>query len=464
MHRTSVLVALLLAACDRQAATAAPDAASSVATPAAVPASPATEATRAPSESAPVWVLKHARLIDGSGDTPRLDVDVLVEGERITLVRSGITPPPGARVIELGGRTLLPGFIDTHVHITSNPAPSHAAGVAASVQLSEGDLALQGAQNAYATLLAGFTSARNVGGGFADRSVRDAIRAGRIPGPRLFVANHAIGITGGHCDGGNGLHPEVFAGRGGPEEGVADGPDEVRKAVRHQLKHGADVIKLCATGGVMSSGDGVGDTQMTLDELRAAVDEGHKAQRKVAAHAHGNAGIKLAIQAGVDSIEHGSVLDREAVTMLRKYGTFLVPTLYVAVVVEKRADEGTLSAETAAKAKAIAPKMRESFALASKGGVKIALGSDAGVFPHGENGREFAQLVEHGLAPMDAIVAGTRAAAELIGVADVGQVKQGFLADLVVVEGDPLADITVLERPALVMKGGVLWRAPEWAR
>jgi imidazolonepropionase-like amidohydrolase len=457
MPRSRLLLALLAVACRPQNDTVvAPQVTAPIA---AMPAAPAIEAERVVPESAPVWLLKGARLVDGSGDPPRDGIDVLVEGDRITAVRSGITAPANAKVIELGGRTLLPGFIDVHVHITSNPAKNHDAGVAASVQLTEGDLALQGAENAYATLMAGFTSARNVGGSFADRAVRDAIAQGRIPGPRLLVANNPIGITGGHCDDGNGLHPDVFALRGGPEEGVADGPDEVRKAVRHQIKHGADVIKVCATGGVMSSGDGVGDTQMTIEELRAAVDEAHKAQRKIAAHAHGNAGIRLAVEAGVDSIEHGSVLDRPTVAMMKKAGTYLVPTLYVGSVVEKRAGDGTLSPESAAKAKAIAPKMRESFRLAQSGGVKIALGSDAGVFPHGENAREFAQMVEHGLSPMASIVAGTRSAAELMGVKDIGQIREGFLADLVVIDGDPLKDIHTLEHPSLVMKGGVLWRA-----
>ena len=462
MLRSPVILALLVAAC-RPQHTAVADPHATIATIAATPAAAAIEAKRAIPATAPVWLLKHARLVDGSGDPPRTDVDVLVEGDRITQVRAGVTAPANAKVIDLGGRTLLPGFIDVHVHITSNPAKNHDAGVAASVQLTEADLALQGAENAYATLMAGFTSARNVGGSFADRAVRDAIAAGRIPGPRLLVANNPIGITGGHCDEGNGLHPDVFAGRGGPEDGVADGPDEVRKAVRHQLKHGADVIKVCATGGVMSSGDGVGDTQMTIEELRAAVDEAHKAQRKIAAHAHGNAGIRLAVEAGVDSIEHGSVLDRATVAMMHRDGTFLVPTLYVGSVVEKRASDGSLSPESAAKAKAIAPKMRASFRLAQAGGLKIALGSDAGVFPHGQNAGEFVQMVEHGLAPMAAIVAGTRTAAELMGLADLGQIREGFLADLVVVEGDPLKDIHALEQPALVMKGGVVWRTPSWA-
>jgi imidazolonepropionase-like amidohydrolase len=462
MLRALVTSSLLLA-CAPRATTVPPASAGGLAI-APVPAKASTEAVRAAPSTAPVWLLQHARLIDGSGDTPRLDVDVLVRGDRIVLVRSGIPVPPEARVIDVAGRTLLPGFIDTHVHITAVPSPNHDAGVAESVRLSEGDLALRGAENAYATLRAGFTTARNVGGGFADRAVRDAIAQGRIAGPRLLVANFAIGITGGHCDHGNGLHPDVFIGKDGPEVGVADGPDQVRKAVRYQIKYGADVIKLCATGGVMSSGDGVGDTQMTADELRAAVDEAHKAQRKVAAHAHGNAGIHLAVVAGVDSIEHGSVLDRDTLTLMRKAGTFLVPTLYVASVVVRRADEGTLSPESAAKARAIAPKMRESFRLAQGSGVKIALGSDAGVFPHGENGREFAAMVDAGLTPMAAIVAGTRSAAELVGLADVGQVSKDFVADLVVVDGDPLKDIHALETPTLVMKGGVLWVTPAWMK
>ncbi len=409
-------------------------------------------------------LLQNARLIDGTGAEPRTDVDVLVQDGRVVALGKDLQPPAEAEVIDLAGRTLLPGFIDTHVHLTSTPPPNHEAGVARSVRESEADAALRGVDNARATLEAGFTTVRNLGGSFADRALRDAIAAGRVPGPRMLVANHSIGITGGHCDDGNGLHPDIRADDQHWKQGIADGPDEVRKAVRYQMKHGADVIKLCATGGVMSQGDGVGAPQLTLDEMKAAVEEAVNGERKVAAHAHGNHGIKLAIRAGVHSIEHGSILDAEATRMMRHAGTFLVPTLYVGRYVEEKADTGVLSPDSAAKAKAIAPRMRESFALAYRSGVRIALGSDAGVFAHGLNGREFTTMVERGMKPMDAIVAGTSAAAELLGLVDVGRVAEGVRADLVVVQGDPLQDITVLEHPTMVMKDGVIYVRPQWEK
>jgi imidazolonepropionase-like amidohydrolase len=430
--------------------------------PPAVAASAQVEAVAPSSAPASTLVLKNARLVDGTGAAAKASVDVLVEGDRIASIGSALAVPEGARVIDVGGRTLLPGFIDTHVHMTFMPAPSHEAGVTRAVKWHETDQALHGVAHAWATLRAGFTTVRNVGGSFADRALRDAIAQGYVPGPRMLVANHSIGITGGHCDDTNGMHPDIAPARSSWQGGTADGVDEVRKAVRYQVKHGADVIKLCATGGVMSQGDGVGNSQMTLDELRAAVDEAHRADRRVAAHAHGNAGIRDAVTAGVDSIEHGSILDGDTVALMRKRGTFLVPTLYVGAVVERRANAGTLSPESAAKAKSIAPRMRESFALAYKGNVKIALGSDAGVFDHGENGREFTQMIEHGMTPMDAIVAGTGRAAELLGLTDVGLVREGFRADLVVVDGDPLKTPKLLEAPALVIKSGVVHVEPTW--
>jgi len=431
--------------------------------PAPTAASAQIEARAPTSTSASLVLLRNARLIDGSGSPAREKVDVLVRGDRIAELGTGLAVPEGARVVDLGGRTLLPGFIDAHVHLTFTPAPSHEVGVVRSVRMHESDQALRGAANAWKTLRAGFTTVRNVGGSFADRALRDAIAQGVVPGPRMLVANHSIGITGGHCDDTNGLHPDVMPERSGWQAGTADGVDEVRKAVRYQIKHGADMIKLCATGGVMSQGDGVGNSQMTIEELRAAVDEAHKADRRVAAHAHGNAGIRDAVQAGVDSVEHGSVLDGNTVALMRKRGTFLVPTTYVGSVVEKRANAGTLSAESAAKAKSIAPKMRESFKRAYEGGVAIALGSDAGVFDHGENGREFTTMIGLGMKPMDAIVAGTTKAATLLGLDDVGAVQKGFFADLVVVDGDPLKDPKLLEAPVLVMKSGVIHVEPEWA-
>jgi imidazolonepropionase-like amidohydrolase len=462
--RARISLAFVLCACAPRApdrtATAPTDPAER---PAAIASASHLEARTPAAVPAGVVLLTNARLIDGSGGAAKTDVDVLVEGDRITALGPALAVPQGARVIDLAGRTLLPGFIDTHVHMTFTPAPSHEAGVTRAVKWHETDQALHGVAHAWATLRAGFTTVRNVGGTFADRALRDAIAQGLVPGPRMLVANHSIGITGGHCDDTNGLHPDIAPERSGWQAGTADGVEQVRKAVRYQIKHGADVIKLCATGGVMSQGDGVGNSQMTTDELRAAVDEAHRADRRVAAHAHGNAGIRDAVQAGVDSIEHGSVLDGDTVALMRKRGTFLVPTLYVGAVVERRANAGTLSAESAAKAKSIAPRMRESFELAYKGGVKIALGSDAGVFEHGENGREFTQMIEHGMSPMDAIVAGTRRAAELLGLTDVGLVRAGFRADLVVVDGDPLKDPKLLETPALVMKSGVVHVEPAWA-
>ena len=406
--------------------------------------------------AAPALLLRRGRLIDGSGAAPREGVDVLVEGGVITAIGAELRAPAGAAVIDLGGRTLLPGLIDAHTHLTSEPAASHAALIARGAGEGEADRALRGASNARATLEAGFTTVRNVGGTLADRSVRDAIAAGRAVGPRVLVANHAIGITGGHCDPTNGLHPER-APAPGATSGVADGPEGARAAVRQQIKLGADVIKVCATGGVLSQGDGVGASQMTPAELRAAVEEAGRAGRKVAAHAHGTQGIVDAVEAGVASIEHGSILDARAAKLMKRRGTFLVPTVFVGRYVEEAAAAGRLSEESAAKARMIAPRMRESFALARRSGVKIAMGSDAGVFPHGENARELVEMVALGMTPMEAIVAATSRAAELLGVSDVGVVEVGRLGDLVAVDGDPLADVAALLRPALVVKGGVVY-------
>ena len=411
--------------------------------------------------TAPPLLLRRARLIDGTGAAPQADLDILLSAGRITQISKPgerLQPPADTRVLELAGRTLLPGFIDAHTHLTFNPQRSHADGVATSVTTSDADAALRGAANARATLLAGFTTVRNVGGSLADRSLRDAIAGGLVPGPRMLVANYSIGITGGHCDDTNGLRPDIFGAPPDFRVGIADGPDELRKAVRHQIKLGADVIKICATGGILSQGDGAGAPQLGPAEMRAIVEEATRAGRKVAAHAHGTLGIKEAILAGVHSIEHGSVLDSETINLMKRRGTYLVPTTAVGVYVEQAANEGKLSADSAAKAREIAPRMRDSVVKAHKAGVKLAFGTDAGVFEHGSNAREFAVLVGLGIPAMDVIVSATRNAAELLGLRDLGQVKPGFLADLVVVDGDPLTDIHALERPLVVIQSGAVVR------
>jgi imidazolonepropionase-like amidohydrolase len=406
-------------------------------------------------------VLRGVRLVDGSGGPVRERVDVLVQGDRIVQVGEVLVTPRGAGVLELEGKTLLPGLIDAHVHLTSSPAKTHEHAVVRGVSESDADRALRGAVNARVTLQAGFTTVRNLGGSLADRALRDAIARGEIEGPRMLVANHSIGMTGGHCDRTNHLDPDTRPQAQDFRSGVADGVADVRRAVRYQIKHGADVIKICASGGVMSQGDAVGAPQLTLEEMKAAVDEAGRADRKVAAHAHGNDSIREAVSAGVHSIEHGSILDASIVESMKRSGTYLVPTLYVGTYVLEQADRGTISAHSSAKAREIVPMMRRSFDLALRGGVRIALGSDAGVFPHGANAHELRAMVELGMTPMAAIVAATSGAADLLGLDDVGHVAEGKLADLVVVDGDPLVDIDVLLAPIVVVKGGVVHRGQE---
>ncbi len=400
--------------------------------------------------------VRAGRLIDGTGGEPQRNVVIVIEDGLITAVGANVRVPGNAKVIDLSDMTVLPGFIDAHTHLTG-PVLGEPGWDNASVRETAADAALRGALHARQTLNAGFTTVRDVGArGFADVALRDAIDAGRVPGPRMQVAAHALGITGGHCDT-NGLVPELEA-MFGPQTGQADGPETIRRAIRYQVKFGADVIKICATGGVLSEGDSVGVQQYTAQELRAVVDAAHMVQRRVAAHAHGNEGIKAAVRAGVNSIEHGSILDDEAIRLMVEHGTYLVPTLMAAEAVERMVELGSLTGERADKATAIAPLMRRSFRAAVAGGVLVALGTDAGVMPHGRNGHELTLMVEiGGMSPMQAILAGTRNAADLLGWSNqVGTIEPGRYADLVGVEGNPLDDIRALEDVAFVMKGGVV--------
>jgi len=404
-------------------------------------------------------VLRAARMIDGTGAAPVNNAAVIVIGDRITALgpASSVAIPAGANVIDLGDVTILPGFIDAHTHIIGRTLGDPMSDLAV-VKDYQGYGAIIGVDNARRTLMAGFTSIRVVGASsFDDMALRQAINDGRVPGPRIEAAGHAIGITGGHCDE-NGYRPGLL--KFGPDEGVADGVDQVRAAVRYQVKSGADVIKMCATGGVLSEGDAVGATQYTFEEMKALVDEATKLGRKVAAHAHGTEGIKIAVRAGVTSIEHGSFLDEEGAKMMAQRGTFLVPTMMAGETVERFAKSGVLKGLRAEKALAAAAAMRNAAKIAVANHVQIALGTDAGVIPHGTNAHEFGLMVEWGgLTPMAALKAGTVNAAKLLGWDDrLGSLATGKLADIVAVPGNPLTDIHVTERVSFVMKGGVIYK------
>jgi imidazolonepropionase-like amidohydrolase len=373
---------------------------------------------------------------------------VVIEGGRIRSVGPGQLPP-GARTVDLGDMTLLPGLIDAHTHLTFDISGDW---VTRSVRELPADAALRGARNARLTLLAGFTTVRDVGApGFADVSLMKAIDGGLVTGPRIIPSAHAIGITGGHCDD-TGWAPGVN--ELGPEQGVADGVDAAVRAVRYQIKHGARVIKVCATAGVLSFDATLGAQQLSDAELQAIVQEAARHGLKVAAHAHGREGIKAAVRAGVASIEHGSMIDEEATALMKQRGTYLVPTAYLL---------GTFKFESlpppiAAKAREVIPMAQESHRRAVRAGVKIAFGTDAAVAPHGENAKEFAVYVGYGMRPVDALRTATVAAADLLGVSDRGVIAPGKLADLIAVRGNPLEDVRVLERVVWVMKGGEVVR------
>lgn len=405
-------------------------------------------------------VLRAARVIDGSGGAAIQDGVVVVTDDRIVAVgaASSVRIPAGAKQINLGDATLLPGFIDLHVHLMGREIEDPGVQNEATRDWPGFSAAL-GTEHARRTLMGGFTSARQLGaGGFEDVGLRNAIDAGYVPGPRLQVAGHSLGITGGHCDENN-YRPGLFDGT--PETGIADGVDEVRRAVRYQVKSGADVIKTCATAGVLSGGtQGVGASQYSEEELVTMVTEARTLDRRVAAHAHGTEGIKRAVRAGVTSIEHGSFLDEEGARLMAQRGTYYVPTLMAGEAVERAAAAGALPPFVAEKARAAAAAMRNAVRLARASNVQVALGTDAGVGRHGQNAHEFTLLVEWGgYTPMQAIVAGTSTAAKVMGWEDrVGMLRAGLLADIVAVPGDPLRDVTALERVNFVMKGGVIFK------
>ncbi|HEY4954079.1 MAG TPA: amidohydrolase family protein [Gemmatimonadaceae bacterium] len=413
----------------------------------------------APAGAQHATVLRAARMIDGTGAATISNAVIVVSGDRIVAAgtSAAVTVPPGAQVIDLGDVTLLPGFIDAHTHITGRTLGDPLADLAVVKDYASYG-AILGVANALKTLMAGFTTIRVVGSPhFDDIALRQAITDGRVPGPRMQNAGNAIGITGGHCDE-NGFRPGLI--ELGPKDGIANGPEEVRAAVRYQVKSGADVIKMCATGGVLSEGDAVGATQYTYEEMKAGVDEATKLGRKVAAHAHGTEGIKIAVRAGVSSIEHGSFLDEEGATMMAQRGTFLVPTLMAGETVEGFAKTGVLKGLRAEKALAAAAAMRKAIHIAVAHSIPIALGTDAGVIAHGTNAHEFVLMVEWGgMTPIASLTAGTMGGAKLLGWdSKVGSIAAGKFADIVAVPGDPLQDIHVVEHVSFVMKGGVIYK------
>jgi len=377
---------------------------------------------------------------------------IVIIGNKIDSVSSGNSPSiSGATLIDLGDATLLPGFIDVHTHLTSDAG----GGGYEALGVSAPRAALIGAKNARLTLLAGFTTVRNVGAeSYADVALRDAINAGDVIGPRMQASGPPLGITGGHCD--SNLLPFEFH---YSAEGVADGPEAVMHRVREVIKYGADVIKFCASGGVFSKGDNPLLEQYSPEEMKVLVAESHRLGRKVATHAHSAISIKDAVRAGVDSIEHAIFLDEEGIALMKEHNTFLVPTSYPLFWFEEHAPQMNLPPWVREKSAIIIPAAKKNMAKAFHSGVRVALGTDAGVYPHGQNGGEFWSMVELGLTPMQALQSGTVNAAELMGWSDrIGALHAGMLADMVAVKGDPLLDIRLLQHVQFVMKDGVVYK------
>ena len=404
--------------------------------------------------AADVEVVRAARLLDVATGKYLDNPQVVITDGRITAVgKAGDATPAGAKLVDLPGATLLPGLIDMHVHLDSVAEIGGYNGL----QYSDAFWSVVQTRNAKVTLEAGFTTVRNVGSAqFDDVGLREAIDEGYLPGPRIVSGAYAIGATGGHCD--STFFPPSMDQKGRYN---VDSPDEGRKRVRELKKYGAQVIKICATGGVFSHGDEPGQQQLTLAEMQAIVDEAHMAGLKVAAHAHGAAGIKDAIRAGVDTIEHASLVDDEGVKLAVQKGSYFSMDIYNTDYTQAEGAKNGVLEDNLRKDRDIGELQRENFRKSLKAGVKMIYGTDAGVYPHGTNARQFAVMVRYGATPLQAIQAATITASQALGrEKDVGQVAVGRYGDLIAVAGDPLADVTMLEKPVFVMKGGVVVKQP----
>jgi imidazolonepropionase-like amidohydrolase len=407
-----------------------------------------------PAQKTVIWC---GAFIDGISDQSKKNITIVIEKDKIVSVSNGFSNAgAGDKTIDLKSRTVMPGWIDMHVHLEHETSPTR---YMETFTYNAADYAFQSVKFAEITLMAGFTTVRDLGGTGVNISLRNAINKGWIKGPRVFTAGKAIATTGGHADPTNGYRRDLM-GDPGPDVGVVNGPEECRKAVRQRFKEGSDLIKITATGGVLSVAKSSSNPQFTEEEIKAIVETAKDYGYKVAVHAHGAEGMKRAIRAGVNSIEHGTYMDDEAIALFKQYGTWYVPTLTAAASVADSAKKpGYYPDLVTPKALEIGPKIKATLAKAYQAGVKIAFGTDAGVFKHGLNWLEFTYMIEAGMKPMDAIKAATINAADLLGEKDrLGSIETGKLADIIAVDGDPLTDPKVFGKVVFVMKGGTIYK------